>query len=89
MFQKDLEKLKQADFISVLSDGSMDAAIVEKELKNQYLKMQMDYMMQWKGFLFFCSDETAVNSNSNAGIIAKFKELYIWVVFIWCLSHRL
>ena len=75
MFQEDLEKLKQADFISVLCDGSMDAAIVEKELKNQYLKMQMDYM-QWKDFLFFSSDETAVYSSLNVVIIAKFKELY-------------
>ena len=76
LFQEDLEKLKQADFISVLCDGSMDAAIVEKELKNQYLKMQMDYMMQWKDFLFFSSYETAVYSSLNVGIIAKFKELY-------------
>ena len=42
-----------------------------------------------KTMVFFSSDGTAVNSSLNAGITAKFKELYIWVVFIWCLSHRL
>ena len=31
LFQEDLEKLKQANFISVLSDGSTDAPIVKKE----------------------------------------------------------
>ena len=38
---------------------------------------------------FFCSDGTVVNSSLNAGIIAKFKELYNWVIFTWCVSHRL
>ena len=38
--------------------------------------------------VFFSSDRADLNSILNADIIAKFKELCNWVVFI-CVSHRL
>ena len=117
-----MEKLKRANFISVLSDGSTDAAIVEKEyiyilfvdpnefkpkllffalkepisqdidglydaIKMAFSDKNADTLL--KNVVFFSSDGIAVNSSLNAGIIAKFKESYSWVVFIWCVSHWL
>ena len=122
LLQEDLEKLKRANFISVLSDKSTDAAIVEKEciyipfvdrdefkpkllffalkdpisqdadglydaIKRTFSDKNADTFLKNK--VFSSSDGTAVNSSLNAGINAKFKESYNWVVFIWCVSHGL
>ena len=122
LFQEDLEKLKRTTFISVLSDGNTDVAIVEKECiyilfvdpdefkpKLLFFSLKEPISQDADGFydaierglndknadtllkdvVFFSSDGTAVNSSLNAGIIAKFKESYSWVVFIWCVSHWL
>ena len=95
LFQENLEKLKQANFISVLSDGSRDAAIVKKECIYILFVDPNEYKL--KLLLFALKEPISqdadkikrVGSSFNAGIIAKFKESYNWVVFIWCVSHRL
>ena len=56
------------------------------------LKKAISLKMAWKTLyrkLFFGSDGTATNSGLNAGLITKLKEDFVWIAFIWCLSHRL
>ena len=68
-------------FFALDADGLYDT------IKRAFGDKNSDALL--KNVVLFSSDGTAANSSLNAGIIAKFKESCIWVVFIWCVSHRL
>ena len=39
--------------------------------------------------VFLASDGASVNAGGNRGLVVLLREDYPWIVFVWCVSHRL
>ena len=61
--------------------GIKDA--ITKAFGDNGLQETLNYMT------FLTADGASVNSGGNTGLVALFRELYPWLVFVWCVSHRL
>ena len=42
-----------------------------------------------KRLIGFCSDGANVNKGNKTGVMAEIKKEISWLVFIWCMAHRL
>ena len=71
------------DFVPQL----LHAAILKSAIVNAFTENGMEDAL--RKIVFFGSDETWTNSGLKSGLITKLKEDFEWVVFVWCLSHRL
>ena len=132
--EKLAKDLTNANFYSVLSDGSTDCAVREEECtfalyfdprpmeedKNDQLMIRMGFLGlkhltsdkgggKAKGVLRaitdsfeslgitdfrsklvgFGADGTSVNMGNREGVIAILRKELPWIIFNWCLSHRL
>ena len=72
--------------VSELHQGQ-DAAILKSAIVNAFTGNGMEDAL--RKIVFFGSDGTWINSGLKFEMITKLKEDFEWVVFVWCLSHRL
>ena len=43
----------------------------------------------WDKLIYLSADGASVNSGKDSGLIAQIQAEHIWVLFVWCFSHRL
>ena len=75
-------------FFSLKDVPSQDAEGIESAIRDAFTENGLSHLLF--RMVFFSSDGASVNSGLKHGLIAQFhKNGLIWVLFIWCLSHRL
>ena len=72
--------------VSELHQGQ-DAAMLKSAIVNAFTENNMEDALT--KIVFFGSDGTWTNSGLKSGLITRLKEDFEWIVFVWCLSHRL
>ena len=72
--------------VSELHQGQ-DAAMLKSAIVNAFTENNMEDALT--KIVFFGSDGTWTNSGLKSGLITRLKEDFEWILFVWCLSHRL
>ena len=72
--------------VSELHQGR-DAAMLKSAIINAFTENNMEDALT--KIVFFGSDGTWTNIGLKSGLITWLKEYFEWIVFVWCLSHRL
>ena len=67
-------------------NGGHDAEILKKAIEDAFRENDMEDALQ--KIVHFGSDGTYTNSGLKDGLITKLND-FPWIVFIWCISHRL
>ncbi|MBN1695487.1 hypothetical protein JW879_08825 [candidate division WOR-3 bacterium] len=68
-------RLKEEDFIKVISRADNPAVVVSR---GGFMKKDFDYLLAYKGFVFFARTKEEINLPGNAEIIAAQQ---IWIPY--------
>ena len=76
-------------FLSLKDLQSQDADGIKRAIDAAFNDISMPDLGKKVVFLY-ASDGASVNSGTKAGLAVKFRESgVLWLIFVWCLSHRL
>ncbi|CAB4004512.1 zinc finger 862-like [Paramuricea clavata] len=82
--------LKEAKFYSVLTDGTTDCSVTEKELVYVlFASLGITNNELYSKLVGFGADGASVNSGDKNGVKALLQEKSPWLIFQWCVAHRL
>ena len=75
-------------FLSLKDLPSQDAEGIKSAINAEFYGISMPELAS--KVALFASDGVSVNSGVKSGLAVKFREAGVpWLVFVWCLSHRL
>ena len=74
-------------FLEVVAPSeSIDAPELKKAIIDTFKRNSLEPVIE----KIFCllSDGALVNCGKHSGLIKLFQENYLWVLFVWCFSHK-
>ena len=75
-------------FFSLQDPLSQDAPGIYNAIQKAFRDNGLEKLLP-DSMVFFASDGASVNAGDKNGLIVLFRDVCPWVVFVWCVSHRL
>ena len=74
-------------FLSLQDPKSQDSSGIKEAIEKAFLDNGLETILD--RMVFLSADGASVNAGGNTGLIVLLRQRCPWLVFVWCLSHRL